>query len=609
MATALQVAIRAELTALRKDLAQVSGLTATEARKMVVETRAAIKELEAAGKASATAGKQAAGGMGQAASATTNLRSQIFDIATSLQGGMNPLTVLSQQGPQVAEAMMAAGGGVQALKAALLSTATVVGGVVAVLGPLYLGFRTLTEDSTRAAETAERVSSQYAGLTGIMEDTRAKTVELAVATGQLTEAQGDAYAAGAAGLRQYNAATEDTRKRLGEITSAQQGWRTALVDTVDTIAEWNPLARTTAFLLDGVTTSTAEYEAEAAALRGALAESVGVLRDNVAVTNDLDAATRRNAEAARGAKSAAKDNAKAQREQAAALAELLGIEQQRTDQLLSSQGRIEVTTARELEKIAELAAAYQGVAEIQDAAYSASAAVREAAAAELAAEVVRVQEAEAAKQAAIAARFAKEREEAERTAAALIRQEQIVASAQAEIAGAAASVASTIAQQVAEDNREAAMALFAVSKAAALAKVAIDTASAISTINATWAAVPPVAAVLTAAAIATGVAQAATIAAQQPAFHTGGMVGATAEEVPARLLPGEGVVSRQGMSSLGEEALNALNRGEPVASAPGVTYLVYNDRVLDAYANQAARRPGSPINSLARASRKKPGRR
>ena len=120
MATALQIAIRAELSGLRKDLTSTGQLTATEIRKMVSETRTAIKELENAGKASATAGKTAAAGMGQAAAATSNLRSQIFDVGVSLQAGQNPQTVLSQQGPQIAEAMLAAGNGVQALKAALL---------------------------------------------------------------------------------------------------------------------------------------------------------------------------------------------------------------------------------------------------------------------------------------------------------------------------------------------------------------------------------------------------------------------------------------------------------------------------------------------------------
>lgn len=609
MATALQIAIRAELTGLRKDLASTGQLTATEIRKMVSETRTAIKELENAGKASAATGRTAAAGMGQAAAATGNLRSQIFDVATSLQGGMNPLTVLSQQGPQIAEAMLAAGNGVQALKAALLSTGAVVGAVAAVLGPLYLGFRTLTEDSARAAEVAERVSNQYAALSAIMDDTRAKTVELAVATGQLSEAQGDAFAAGAAGLRQYNAATEETRKRLGEIAEGQQSWRTALADTVDAIAEVNPLARTTAFLIDGITTSTAEYEAEADTLRGTLTSAVDVLRTNVTVTNDLDAATRRNAEAARFAKDAAKDNSKAQREQAAALAELLALEQSRSDSLLSNQGRIEVTTARELDRIAELASAYSGVAEVQDAAYAASQAVREAAAEEMAAEVVRVQEAEAAKQAAIAAKFQAERDEARRTAMARIEQEHLVAEAQGRIAGAVADTASALAARVAEDNKEAATGLFAVAKAAALAQVAIDTALAVSKINATWAAVPPVAAALTAGAIAVGVAQAATIASQQPAFHTGGLVGSAPDEVSARLLPGEGVVSRQGMDALGTEALNRVNRGESPTASPSVSYLVYSGRVLDAYTWDAARRPGSPLRSITTAGKKKPGRR
>jgi hypothetical protein len=45
-----------------------------------------------------------------------NLRSQLLDVATSLQGGMNPLTILSQQGPQIFEALASGGGAAEGVK-------------------------------------------------------------------------------------------------------------------------------------------------------------------------------------------------------------------------------------------------------------------------------------------------------------------------------------------------------------------------------------------------------------------------------------------------------------------------------------------------------------
>ena len=57
-----------------------------------------------------------------------------------------------------------------------------------------------------------------------------------------------------------------------------------------------------------------------------------------------------------------------------------------------------------------------------------------------------------------------------------------------------------------------------------------------------------------AAGIAGGASIAAILSEAPPKFHAGG-------EVSATLLPGEGVVNRQGMAALGGEGLNAINHG------------------------------------------------
>jgi hypothetical protein len=114
------------------------------------------------------------------------------------------------------------------------------------------------------------------------------------------------------------------------------------------------------------------------------------------------------------------------------------------------------------------------------------------------------------------------------------------AGAASDMAGATASAFSTISTSLATSNIEAATAAFAVSKAAGLAQVGIDTAMAVSSINAAWAAVPPVAAALTVAALAVGGAQAGAIASQSPSFaDTPGIQSAGPRGMTANFAPGD----------------------------------------------------------------------
>ena len=56
----------------------------------------------------------------------------------------------------------------------------------------------------------------------------------------------------------------------------------------------------------------------------------------------------------------------------------------------------------------------------------------------------------------------------------------------------------------------------------------------------------------------------ATISSQKPAFHSGGVVGGSANgqgEVSARLLPGEALLNRQATNALGPSGVAALNSG------------------------------------------------
>lgn len=130
------------------------------------------------------------------ASAVQNLRFQMFDIGQSLAGGMNPLMVLTQQGPQVAQALgqasasgMSFGGAIKGALgpvAALGPALGVVGAAVAALGAVYLVLASDLEEATAKMEaqaaTADRVAAAAdkwsKGLEGLHTDIKLATGEL-----------------------------------------------------------------------------------------------------------------------------------------------------------------------------------------------------------------------------------------------------------------------------------------------------------------------------------------------------------------------------------------------------------------------------------------------
>lgn len=149
-------------------------------------------------------------------------------------------------------------------------------------------------------------------------------------------------------------------------------------------------------------------------------------------------------------------------------------------------------------------------------------------------------------------------------------------------------------------TKKALMALFVAEQGAALAQVAIDTALAISGIQAAWAAVPFVSIPLTALAVGAGVAQAAAISAARPSFHSGGVVPSSQAgqgEVMSRLLPGEVVLNRQTVDRMGGPSqADRLNRGgSSMGSSPIILEQRYGHRVFDEVVYDDLRRPDSSL--------------
>lgn len=136
--------------------------------------------------------------------------------------------------------------------------------------------------------------------------------------------------------------------------------------------------------------------------------------------------------------------------------------------------------------------------------------------------------------------------------------------------------------------------LFAAQKAAAISEIVI--AGAVAIANA-YKLNPVFGAVMTPIIAANSAVQIATVASEQPSFHTGGMIPsrtAAPDEVGITALSGEGVVSRRGMA-----ALDAINRGDMMGG--GSQVVVYGARVFDAVQGDLIQTPTSSISRAIRA--------
>jgi hypothetical protein len=132
------------------------------------------------------------------------------------------------------------------------------------------------------------------------------------------------------------------------------------------------------------------------------------------------------------------------------------------------------------------------------------------------------------------------------------------------------------------EQRAHAKEAFAIAKAARLAEAAITTAMAVINAYATGVAIPVVGVVLgPAMAIAAGVAGAisiATIAAEQPSFHSGKMP----DEMNATILKREAVLNTTASAAMGRGQIEAMNNGMTQGRGQGPAPIVIGHRVFEA---------------------------
>jgi len=536
----VNLTVAADLSALRKQLESIPGLSADAAAKMTAELNKSIKASEKASIAAAKAAKAAAAGAGREAKKALDEASASADKFGQSAGAVGSSAgklagALSLIGPGAGEAARTvadfadvgevAAAASEALGVSTAGLVTTLGALAVAVGAGYLAWRAYNEDAERAAVIAADVSAAHEAMRPILDATRMATLDLAIATGQLSDLEGalakNRMRAGDA----FRASTEDARTKIAELRKEQSGYLTQAVDMIQSFGEQYDYLGLTTKAFDGVTTSSAELEERIAALHGTISEAGKATAENVAKSSELIRVQHSARKASTAKTAAVKDETAATlalaaaqaREAEAFAAKLRAVEEAsaRADDIVKASGDFRMT---EMDKLA--ASEADAVARYEEAARAGAKLQEEIEAGKT--EIVRnyaeqrglILEGELATATSSITELQTQIETAMADAAK--RRKEIAdatISASADLFGSVSDLAAQAAEKQGESHKKAAMTMFVVSKAAALAQAITNTFLAISSANTLP---PPANLIAMAAASTAGAAQVAGIAASPP---------------------------------------------------------------------------------------------
>ncbi|HYF53373.1 MAG TPA: hypothetical protein VEA41_03860, partial [Salinarimonas sp.] len=291
----------AKFDELKKSLGEAKGIGDDVAKALVGQLS---KELRAAEKASKDAAK--------AAKDTKQSFDGIGDAAGTAGAGAKKLRgILGQLSPELAaaaglvddigDAMEIADGAGSALGVSMGRIAAVVGGVTIALGGAYVAYRALSEEAEREAAIAAAVEQANRAITPVLEAERAAVLDLKVATGELSEEQADLVEIQTSAMDRWRASTAETRKRITELREDQESLTTTVVDGLQAWgAKWGWLGAIQTAALDGLTTDSAELQAEIDGLQGTVDRATTSTVATVKAQRQAAEAKRGHAAAARG---------------------------------------------------------------------------------------------------------------------------------------------------------------------------------------------------------------------------------------------------------------------------------------------------------------------
>lgn len=603
-----------------------AGMATAEAgtNRLTSAQRAAAAAQRRASREAAEAAKEAAREVGRTRAGYVNLGNQLADVAIQLQMGANPLTILIQQGPQVA-------GAFEMMGAAVVPMLQSLAGLVPLLAAAGVAFG-----------SAYGVIGDYTE--GTKEATRAN-IAFHAALAPLDEALDTANER----YRLLNDALEsDAPKKYLDIAELS-----AIADAKEAAATADLRAERDALIVQyGKMKNEASVEAILAQNRlakieeqiGAVHRQSDALASQLVVNYTLEESIKASGRATEKATKGTKEHTESLDELLTSMAALARIEQARIKPItegwekldavaqkantntLTGIERVNEELRQQQEEITRLAEGPTGAGGDVATTQAKVAAARVAVEAEAAAKIADIRRKEADQAQKDAEKLRKQQiAAAEQAAQAVSDLADAAATAAGETYDHQADTANKLREQLAAGDEwyteaqkkeltnriraseAAARRAFAIEKGAKLASATINTAAAVVSALAN----PPGPPYSIPQSIAAGVAggiQIAAIAGQQPAFHTG----YAPDETPARVLASEAVVTSQGIGALGgSKAIRNANAGVNQAGG-GPSYVVQvlgHDRQVLKYKKQAVRRGDAYTDAILAARVTPPWRR
>ena len=572
----VNLTVSADLAKLRAQLEQIGPITKDQAASMVKELERAYVRAEVAAKKTAETTRKAMADTTAATKRAVDANKELEDRFGKVGSSAGKVAgVLDLLAPGLGDAargiadvadgmeVAAQGGSTLALGLGVVGAAM---GAVAMATAHYEAELAKVEERNR--KVAESASAAVASAQRLKDTEAELAIELAAANGQLSEQEVATMRSTAAVRDAFAEQERAARQRLADAKAARD----------NTQATYDEVQAATA-AVDAIV----ERKNNAIA---AAAEIVAAKEREKRAEQSAEAATRAKAQADRAAAEALRVRSEAYKESLALMEEESRAQEQArsiTDALTAStaartraalEGADAVTAAMEHE-LAQTLARYQEGTRAAGANNAAQLDLTRA----YEAEVESIRQDAHAKRLALIDAEKKAQEEADAAALEVQRaaimegialvSDSLAASAdnQAQILEQLTSQLESNAENMTEADkralkeriaaqRDAAMVAFGVNKAAQLATATVNTATAITAALAS--APPPANLIAAGVAGAAGAVQVAAIASQQPAFHSGGMV---PDEVPARLVTGEAVLSRVGRNVIGDEQIRAANAG------------------------------------------------
>lgn len=499
---------------------------------------------------------------------------QAPDVVAQLAAGAPVMQVLTQQGLQVGQSMLATAGSLSSLGAALAPLAPLLAAGAVAAAALAAAYSLWANAADEAADAGGRVRASVeaadaavvkarAGVADLRDEwaaysrsARAAAEDVQVQIGGLSGVRLEAERAEAAARKAADApvkAQADLVAQLGRRITAEEALRRSGALTMAADIESSRILGEMRDAHRAATATLGDMRAEQ--------DRAGLAAYSLAEAQAEEAETARNASRAQEGRRKALDDTRAaldrlaeadrlyaqqQADRADGVAELRGIIADAAAFEQSEIGRIIEQRDLQIARVEELAALTGRL----DLAQQAAAAIRAEAETALDVELQAI-EAE------------RERRAEESTQRALARAEQVRAATMrgsSEMFGNMAEAAQTAADLAADSSEAGARRAFAAYKAFAIAQATIDAVAAGARALRDY---PfPLSLAVAASAYGAGVARVATIAATEPKFHTG----LAPDETRATLTRGEGVLTQRGVQALGgPQGVREANAGRQPA--------------------------------------------